>query len=107
MLNVLLSVGQWEGETIGERTRDALRHKISRRERVGKVRFGYDLSTDGRQLLPNQLEQQAITLMQQLRRGGQSLRQIAAELSRRGIATKERRGDWTHKAVASILSRAA
>lgn len=49
---------------------DALRHKISRHERVGKVRFGYDLSSDGRQLLPNQLEQQAIALMQPLRRAG-------------------------------------
>jgi site-specific DNA recombinase len=57
VLNVLLSVAQWERETIGERTRDALRHKISRKERVGKVRFGYDLADDGRQLVPNQLEQ--------------------------------------------------
>jgi hypothetical protein len=45
--------------------------------------------------------------MQRLPTAGQSLRQIAAELTRRGFATKKRRGKWSHKAVASILSRAA
>jgi DNA invertase Pin-like site-specific DNA recombinase len=107
VLNVLLSVAQWERETIGERTRDALRHKINRRERVGKVRFGYDLGGDGCSLVPNAGEQQAIGLMQQLREAGNTLRQIAAELTRQGIATKERQGAWTHSAVAYILSRAA
>jgi DNA invertase Pin-like site-specific DNA recombinase len=107
VLNVLLSVAQWERETIAERTRDALRHKISQGERVGAVRFGYDLSEDGRHLLPNQLEQQAIGLMQQLRERGLTLREIAAELTRRGVPTKGGKGVWRHSAVAYILSRAA
>src|SRR5262249_15317984 len=47
VLNVLLSVAQWERETTAERTREALRHKIRNKERVGKVRFGYDLADDG------------------------------------------------------------
>ena len=38
---------------------------------------------------------------------GQSLRDIAAELSRRGILTKEGNARWTHTAVARILDRAA
>jgi DNA invertase Pin-like site-specific DNA recombinase len=107
VLNVLLSVAQWERETIGERTRDVLRHKISRGERVGAVRFGYDLSDDGRQLVANQLEQDAISLMQQLRQAGRTLREIAAELTSRGIPTKGGNGSWKHSAVAYILSRAA
>ena len=107
VLNILLSVAQWEREAIGERTREALRHKISRKERVGKVRFGYDLAQDGRQLVVNQLEQQAIGIMRELRDAGRSLREIAAELTKQGFPTKERKGDWTHKAVACILKRAA
>jgi site-specific DNA recombinase len=107
VLNVLLSVAQWERETIGERTRDALRHKISRQERVGKVRFGYDLADNGRSLVPNEREQTAICLMQQLRHAGRTLREIAAELTRQDFATKERQGAWTHSAVAYILARAA
>ncbi len=34
VLNVLMSVGQWEREAIGERTRDALRHKRSKGQRI-------------------------------------------------------------------------
>jgi site-specific DNA recombinase len=105
VLNVLLSVAAWERETIAERTRDALQHKISRRERVGKVRFGFTLADDGVNLIPNEDEQSAIALMQSLRTEGQSLRTIAAELTSRGIPTKERRTEWTHKVVAKILAR--
>lgn len=107
VLNVLLSVAQWERETIGERTRDALRHKIAQNQRVGKVRFGYDLAEDGTSLVANEVEQNALGLIQKLRQSGLSLRGIAAELTARGVATKERRGTWTHSAVATILKRAA
>jgi site-specific DNA recombinase len=49
VLNVLLlSVPQWERETIAERTRDALQHKIGKGERCGKVRFGFALADDGK-----------------------------------------------------------
>jgi DNA invertase Pin-like site-specific DNA recombinase len=107
VLNVLLSVAQWERETIGERTRDAMQHKIRvKRERCGKVRFGYDLAADGKTLLPNAEEQEAIRLMRKLRGEGESYRAIAAELNRRGIATKERR-PWVHTSVKGILDRAA
>jgi site-specific DNA recombinase len=105
VLNVLLSVAAWERETIAERTRDALQHKISRRERVGKVRFGFDLADDQKTLLPNETEQAAISLMHTLRAAGQTFRAIAAELTCRGVSTKEGRGGWTHSAVAGILAR--
>lgn len=106
VLNVLLSVAQWERETTGERTREALRHKINNGERCGKVRFGFDLAGDGKMLVPNAREQAAITLMTKLRSDGHTLRRIAAELSQRGIPTKEG-GSWTHTAVSRILQRAA
>ncbi len=107
VLNVLFSVAQWEREAIGERTRDALRHKIDNRERVGKVRFGFDLADDGRTLVDNQAEQDAIAWMKTLRADGFTLRQIAAALTDRGVATKEGRNEWTHTAVSGILKRAA
>ena len=40
VLNILMTLAQWERETIGERTRDALRHKRSVGERVGSVPRG-------------------------------------------------------------------
>jgi site-specific DNA recombinase len=106
VLNVLLSVAQWEREAIGERTSDALQHKIRNGERCGKVRFGYDLAADGKSLVPNRTEQKAIGLMRCLRSTGESLRDIAAELNRRGIATKEGRA-WIHTSVKGILARAS
>jgi len=107
VLNVLLSVAQWEREAIAERTRDALQHKISNGERCGKVRFGYDLAADGKTLVENPEEQEAVRLMESLREAGQTLRDIAAELRRRGIRTKEGKTTWIHTAVSRILKRAA
>ncbi|HEY1603618.1 MAG TPA: recombinase family protein [Pirellulales bacterium] len=107
VLNVLLSVAQWERETTGERTREALRHKIRNGERCGKVRFGFDLAADGKTLLPNAVEQQVIVLIGDLRSAGRTLRQIAAELTARRIATKERSSTWTHTTVGRILKRKA
>jgi len=106
VLNVLLSVAQWEREAIAERTKDALQHKISKGERCGKVRFGYELAADGKMLVAVPTEQEAIELMKELRAAGQTLRDIAAELNRRGIRTKEGK-PWKHTTVSGILARAA
>ena len=78
VLNILLSVAAWEREANAERTREALRHKINSGERCGKIRFGFDLAPDGKTLLPNQAEQQAVALMIDLRAAGCTLRAIAA-----------------------------
>ncbi len=55
--SVMASVSQWERETIGERTRDALSHKTANRERVGTVPFGFQISDDGMHLGENRWEQ--------------------------------------------------
>jgi DNA invertase Pin-like site-specific DNA recombinase len=107
VLNVLLSVAQWERETTAERTREALRHKINSGERCGKLRFGYDLADDGKTLLPNPAEQQAVALMLDLRTAGCTLREIALALTQHGIRTKEGGEMWTHTAVSRILKRKA
>lgn len=107
VLNVLLSVAQWEREAIAERTRDALQHKIRKNERCGEVRFGYDLADDGKTLVPNTEEQGAIRVMVELRERGYTFRRIAESLTDRGIPTKEGGETWTHTAVRNILKRAA
>jgi site-specific DNA recombinase len=40
VLNIMTAVSQWEREAIGERTRDAMRHKKAKGERVGNIPFG-------------------------------------------------------------------
>ena len=104
VLNILLSVAQWEREAIAERTKEALTTKIKRGERVGSVRYGFDVGADGKTLVENVNEQEAIALMAQWRREGDTLRGIAAELNSMGVPTKEGK-PWAHASVARILRR--
>src|SRR5712671_4017390 len=100
------AVSQWEREAIGERTRDALRHKRSNGERIGNIEFGYRLSSDRRHLEPDPTEQTALAEIRNLRRKGYTLRRIAATLNTRGHRT--RRGTpWRLESVARVLKQGA
>jgi len=102
VLNVLGSVAQWEREAIGERTSAALQVKKVRGERIsGKIPFGFDLDTDGRTLNPNQGEQETLSLLRELRVKGLSYRKIGAELSKRGITTKNG-GVWQPTTIRNL-----
>src|SRR5215468_3017234 len=52
VITIMAAVSQWEREAIGERTRDALRHKRSQGHRVGNIPFGSRLAADGQHLEP-------------------------------------------------------
>lgn len=106
VLNVLLSVAQWEREATAERTRDALRHKRRRNERTGGIPFGYNLASDGVSLVENIEEQAALAVIVDLRERRASLREIAAALNARGVRAKNGR-PWQHTSVDRILRRAA
>jgi DNA invertase Pin-like site-specific DNA recombinase len=106
VLNVLLSVAQWEREAIGERTRVALQHKLANNKRAGEVRYGWDLLDDGETLVPNEAEQTVIALIFKLHSGGTSLRGIARHLNECSIPTKKGNARWSHTTVASIIKRA-
>src|SRR5580658_8498859 len=70
VLNIMTAVSQWEREAIGERTRDALRHKRSQGQRVGNIPFGSRLGGDGQRLEPDPAEQGALAEIRALRNGG-------------------------------------
>src|SRR5438093_2599659 len=57
VLDIMVSVSQWEREAIGERTRDAMRHKRANGERVGNIAYGYCVAADGVQLEADPHEQ--------------------------------------------------
>lgn len=88
VLNVLMSVAQWEREAIGERVSTALQHKKSRGERVGAIPYGKRLAPDGVHLVPHEGEQRVLAAVRELRACGLSLRAIAAELGSRGFKTR-------------------
>jgi DNA invertase Pin-like site-specific DNA recombinase len=106
MLNFQLLVAQWEREVIAERTKSALAFKIKSGQRVGNVLYGFDLADDGKTLVPNNDEQGGLAVMRELRDSGQSLRQIAAELTKLGYKSKQG-GPWSISAIARILKRNA
>jgi len=106
-VNLLVMIGQWERERIGERVQEVLNHKMDNNERCGSIRFGFNLDDDGKTLVPNATEQQVIGLIRELRDDGWSLRRIANELNERQIPTKKERRVWTHTTIQGILNRTA
>jgi site-specific DNA recombinase len=106
VLNIMTAVSQWEREAIGERTRDALRHKRSQGQRIGNIPFGSRLAGDGERLEPDPAEQDALEQIQALRNNGETLRGIAATLNHRAYRT--RRGTpWRLESVARVLKGTA
>jgi DNA invertase Pin-like site-specific DNA recombinase len=106
MRRIVDAFAEYERLIIKARTSAALQAKIRRGERCGKIRFGYDLAADGKTLVPNAIEQEAVALMHRLRAEGQTFRAIARELERRDLATKEGKA-WQATTIRRILKRAA
>ena len=105
VITIMAAVSQWEREEIGERTRDALRHKRTTGERVGNIRFGFRLSPDVKHVEPDPGEQGVLTEIRHLRQSGHTLRGIAARLNRKALRT--RRGSaWRLEHVARIIKQA-
>ena len=81
-------------------------HDKSLKERVryqGQISFGYNYRNG--KLEKNQEEQEVIRIIKQLRASGLLLREIARELNKRLVPTKNN-GIWQANTVNTILSRA-
>jgi site-specific DNA recombinase len=74
VLNIMVSVSQWEREAIGERTRDAMSHKRANGERVGTIRYGFQMAADGVHLEESPEEQAVLASARELRTGGGTVR---------------------------------
>lgn len=103
VITIMGAVSQWEREAIGERTRDALRHKRAQGYRAGNIPFGYHLGEDAR-LAPNPTEQKAMREIRDLRAQGLSLRDVAEAANRNGYRTRRGTG-WRLESVVRILKQ--
>lgn len=102
VLNVLVSVAQWERETICERTKDALQAKKARGEKTGgNIPFGFDVING--KLVKNEEEQSIINEIKNLKNKGLSLRKIAGILNEKGIVTKNGKA-WTATQIQRIAA---
>lgn len=107
VFRMLAVLAEFERDQIAERTKGALLHLKTQGKRISRlIPFGYDLAVDGENLLTNAAEYTAIQLIHALRTDGLSLRQIAAELTQRGISSKTGR-PWSAQAISNILTRKA
>jgi DNA invertase Pin-like site-specific DNA recombinase len=105
MISVLAAAAEMERAMIQERCNNGRKVRKAAGQRVGEVPFGWDLAEDGKTLLPNEREQEAIRLVISMHADRQSLRSIARALDQKGIASKKG-GRWTHRQVSSILRQA-
>ena len=106
VITIMGAVSPWEREAIGERTRDALRHKRNNGERVGNIEFGFRLSADLRHLEPDPAEQAALAEIRSLLSYGHTLRGIATMLNGRGRRTR-RGSEWRLESVARVIKQKA
>src|SRR4051812_40253919 len=89
VLNVLMSVAQWEREIIVERTREAIGHKRRQGERIGRTPVGKRLRADGKTLEPDPREAETVALILVLRAAHVPYRRIIDELETRGIPARD------------------
>lgn len=111
VLHVLTSVAQWERESVGERTREALQHLRRSGVRMGAaplgLRYGTQLDDEGRHVIEEVDEElRVVGRIHELRVKGLSMRAIAAALTAEGWRTK-RAGKWHPATVQRVLRRAA
>lgn len=100
---VLGALAQYERALIRARMMAGKAAKAARGGYVGgRPRYGWQ-AKDGA-LVPDEREQQAITLARRLRRGGLSLRQIADRLSKAGHTPKGG-GRWHPPLIARLVQR--
>jgi DNA invertase Pin-like site-specific DNA recombinase len=105
VLNVLMSVAQWEREAIGERTKDTLDYLISQDQRVGEVKYGHALTEDGKTLRLYPAEQAVVGRIRQWRSEGLGAKAIAKRLTDEGVPTKKGKTAWHYSSVRRIVSR--
>lgn len=115
LLNIMVSVSQWEREAIGERTATALASQKSKGHPAGPAPYGW--RSQGRTepsagkpkgdtlpLLEDEQEQAVLGWIRDARGAGQTLREIAAALNSAGTRTRAG-GDWKHQYVAGVIGK--
>jgi site-specific DNA recombinase len=100
IVNMLGVISQWEREAIGERTATALAHKRQQRAVYGTTPFGY--RREGDALVPDAVEQAALSEAVRMDRAGSSFREIQRFFEKRGV--RPHRGKaWYLATVRDVL----
>jgi len=106
MLTVLVSAVEMEKGLIRDRCNSWRKARSAEGKVIGGLPFGFNLDVDGKTLIPNPLEQQALQTIRTMRAKGYTLMAIADELNSRNYTAKKG-GKWNFGMVQSLLKRAA
>jgi site-specific DNA recombinase len=101
VLNIMVSVSQWEREAIGERTRDAMAHMKATRQAYSPTPYGFERNGDRLDAADD--EQGTVQQIRQWHSAGWTLRKIAGELNRMGVVTKNGGAAWYASTVRRIV----
>lgn len=104
VFRMMAVLAEFERDQISERTRMGMAHLKRQGRWIGRVPYGSTLSADGKWLEPNEAERKVVEQIRVLRQGGQSLRQIARTLERKGIKPKSA-SRWHPQVVHRLLGR--
>ncbi len=106
VFRLLAVLAEFERDQVSERTRVALHHMRANGRRISRFApYGFDLSPDRLELLPNPGEEKTILNIAKYSKGGRSSGWIAKKLTSQGIPTKQGRKVWSAKVVRTILRR--
>lgn len=106
VFRLLAVLAEFERDQVSERTRVALHHMRANGRRISRYApYGFDLSPDGQELLPNAREAAVIAKIAKYEKGGRTAGWIAKRLTEQGIPTKRGRKVWSAKVVRTILRR--
>ena len=87
VLNLLMTVAQWEREVIAERTARRVAREDRPRRAMREGALGYRLAPDGKTLVPDPDQQKAIAFMKQWEAQGKTYRDMSRP-SRRWASTR-------------------
>ena len=102
VLHIMAAVAEQEGRAISERTKAALAAAKARGVKLGWS--SPERASEQREAAKKGAAANILPVIEQIRAGGASLRQIAAELNTRGIKTA-RGGEWHATTVRNIYSK--
>ena len=100
-LNMMAGFAELERNLIAERTGTALAYKKNHLEAYSPVPYGFDRQDSS--LIENADEQAVLGKVMAWRQAGLSLRKIADELTKRGVATKQG-GKWHASTIKYLLA---
>jgi len=100
VLNILMSVAQWQREEIGKQVKQGMQAKKNKGEYTGgKAPLGWKKVKGNNELVPKKNEQKLIEIVRDLRAKKMSYRKIALEFKERQLKARKGHSNWSNSMI--------